>query len=219
MIFRRSGNRRRADSVLKRFFFVAIKKCLNGILGMPKKINKKNLAQKYAEALFADAKTEDCVDSVHSELRDLVRLSAECSEFAELLKTPLLNEKIRSDAVEAVADKLGLSTLAHNFLGVLAQNGRLSLLDEIESAFDRLYDDDKGILNVRVTTAVPMDDAQTRRLTDVLASVYDKQIRLNPTVDENLIGGLTVQVGTVMADLSVKTQLQKINLAMKGVGV
>lgn len=118
-----------------------------------------------------------------------------------------------------MADKLGLSTLAHNFLGVLAQNGRLSLLDEIESAFDRLYDDDKGILNVRVTTAVPMDDAQTRRLTDVLASVYDKQIRLNPTVDENLIGGLTVQVGTVMADLSVKTQLQKINLAMKGVGV
>lgn len=186
---------------------------------MPKKINKKNLAQKYAAALFADAKTEDCVDSVHSELRDLVRLSAECSEFAELLKTPLLNEKIRSDAVEAVADKLGLSTLAHNFLGVLAQNGRLSLLDEIESAFDRLYDDDKGILNVRVTTAVPMDDSQTRRLTDVLASVYDKQIRLNPTVDENLIGGLTVQVGTVMADLSVKTQLQKINLAMKGVGV
>ena len=186
---------------------------------MPKKINKKNLAQKYAAALFADAKTEDCVDSVHSELRDLVRLSAECSEFAELLKTPLLNEKIRLDAVEAVADKLGLSTLAHNFLGVLAQNGRLSLLDEIESAFDRLYDDDKGILNVRVTTAVPMDDAQTRRLTDVLASVYDKQIRLNPTVDENLIGGLTVQVGTVMADLSVKTQLQKINLAMKGVGV
>ena len=107
---------------------------------MPKKINKKNLAQKYAAALFADAKTEDCVDSVHSELRDLVRLSAECSEFAELLKTPLLNEKIRSDAVEAVADKLGLSTLAHNFLGVLAQNGRLSLLDEIESAFDRLYE-------------------------------------------------------------------------------
>lgn len=186
---------------------------------MPKKINKKTLAQKYAAALFADAKTDGCIDSIRRELQDLTRLSAECPEFAELLKTPLLNEKIRSNAVEAVADKLELSILAHNFLGVLAQNGRLSLLDEIESAFARLYDDDKGILDVRVTTAVPMDDAQTRRLTDVLVSVYDKQIRLNPTVDENLIGGLTVQIGTVMADLSVKTQLQKINLAMKGVGV
>ncbi len=186
---------------------------------MPKKINKKSLAQKYAAALFDDAKAENCVDSIRRELQDLVRLSAESPEFGELLKTPLLNEKVRLNAVEAVADKLGVSALAHNFLGVLAQNGRLSLLGEIESAFSRLYDDFKGILNVRVTTAVPMDDEQTRHLTDVLASVYEKQIRLNPTVDENLIGGLTVQIGTVMADLSIKTQLQKINLAMKGVGV
>lgn len=186
---------------------------------MPKKINKKNLAQKYAAALFDDAEAGKLLDVVCGELQALVRLENDSPEFAELLKTPLLNAKVRLDAVEAVADKLNVSPLMHNFLGVLAQNGRLSLLNEIESAFSRLYDDFKGILNVRVTTAVPMDDDQTRHLTEVLASVYEKQIRLNPTVDENLIGGLTVQIGTVMADLSVQTQLRKINLAMKGVGV
>ena len=186
---------------------------------MPKKINKKNLAQKYAAALFDDAAANDSVDLIRDELQALTRLRNESSEFDELLKTPLLNAKVRLNAVEAVADKLKTSELIRNFLGVLAQNGRLSLLDEIESAFSRLYDDFKGILNVRVTTAVPMDNEQTRHLTDVLASVYEKQIRLNPTVDGNLIGGLTVQIGTVMADLSVQTQLRKINLAMKGVGV
>lgn len=186
---------------------------------MPKKINKKNLAQKYAEALFDSAKAGNSLDAVCAELQTLMRLRDESAEFAELLKTPLLDAKVRLNAVEAVADKLNVSPLMHNFLGVLAQNGRLSLLNEIESAFSRLYDDFKGILNVRVTTAVPMDDDQTRHLTEVLASVYEKQIRLNPTVDENLIGGLTVQIGTVMADLSVQTQLRKINLAMKGVGV
>ena len=113
---------------------------------MPKKINKKNLAQKYAAALFDDAKSRNCVDSIRLELLDLVRLSTESPEFSELLTSPVLSADVRSDAVKAVADKLNFSELAHNFLGVLAQNGRLFLLGEIESAFSCLYDDFKGIL-------------------------------------------------------------------------
>ena len=83
----------------------------------------------------------------------------------------------------------------------------------------RLYEEYKGILPVFVVSAQTLNDASRRRLTEVLQKIFNKDIRLNVAVNPSLIGGLTVQVGSFMADASVKTKLQKLNLVMKGVGI
>ena len=83
----------------------------------------------------------------------------------------------------------------------------------------RLYEEYKGILPVFVVSAQTLNDASRRRLTEVLQKIFNKDIRLNIAVNPSLIGGLTVQVGSFMADASVKTKLQKLNLVMKGVGI
>ena len=186
---------------------------------MAKKINKAELAQKYASALFDEAVAHDQVDVVAGEVRELTQLISDSPEFKRLITSRLVSTQSRFKGIELVSDQAGLSDSTRRFLGVLIENGRLSLFPEIEPAFIRLYEEYKGILPVFVVSVQTLNDASRRRLAEVLKKIFNKDIRLNITVNPSLIGGLTVQVGSFMADASVKTKLQKLNLVMKGVGI
>ena len=106
-----------------------------------------------------------------------------------------------------------------HFLGVLIENGRTVIFHEIAVAFDRMYGEHKGFLPVHVVSASALTDRTKQRLTDVLEQTFNKKIQLDVKINPDLIGGLTVQAGSLMADASVKTKLQKLNLVMKGVGI
>lgn len=186
---------------------------------MGKKINMAELAGKYAAALFDEAVAHECADDVAAELRELGRLMADCPEFDRLMNSRLISAKIRAQTVAAVAQKAGLSDVTGHFLGVLADNGRMPLFGKICGAFTALYEKHKGILPVSVVSARELSNETKDRLTGVLERIFNKEIRLTLSVNPSLIGGLTVQVGSLMADASVKTKLQKLNLVMKGVGV
>lgn len=186
---------------------------------MTKKTSKMELAKRYAQALFQDAVGQDAADTVAEEFRGLSRLMDECPEFKTLMTSRLICVKDRLEAAFAVADKLGLSALMRNFLGVIIENGRQAVLPEMETVYERLYEEHRGILPVSVVSARELDDGMSRRLSDILNKIFEKDIRLDVRVDPALIGGLTVQVGSVMVDASIKSKLQKLNLVMKGVGV
>lgn len=186
---------------------------------MAKKINKADLAKKYASALFEEAVAHDQTDAVAAEVRELARLMSDSPEFKQLVTSQLVDAQSRRQGIELVSDKAELSGLTRCFLSVLIENGRLFLLSEVSSAFARLYEEYKGILPVSVVSAKALNDAARLRLAEVLKNIFNKDIRLNVTVNPSLIGGLTVQVGSFMADASVKTKLQKLNLVMKGVGI
>ncbi len=186
---------------------------------MAKKINKTELAKKYASALFDEAVAHDQADAVAEEMRGLVRLMSDCPEFKRLFSSQLIGMRDRRKGIDLVAEKIDLSDLIHRFFCVLIENGRLSLFSEIEPVFMRLFEEYKGILPVFVVSAQTLNETSRQRLIDVLKKIFNKDIRLNVAVNPSLIGGFTVRVGSFMADASVKTKLQKLNLVMKGVGI
>ena len=186
---------------------------------MAKKINRAELAGKYAQALLQEAIEHNQADTVAQEVQTLGQLMADSSEFNRLMASRLVGARDRKNGMALVAEKIGLSELMQHFLGVLTENGRTFVFKEIEAAFIRLYEDYKGILPVSVVAAQSLNDRTLQHLTDVLEGIFNKKIKLNVKVNPALIGGLTVQVGSLMADASVKTKLQKLNLIMKGVGI
>lgn len=186
---------------------------------MAKKINKAELAEKYASALFDEAVTQDRVDAVAEEMRGVAQLVSDSPEFKRLIQSRLIGDQNRRKGMDLVSEKIGMSDLMRRFFGVLIENGRLSLFSEIEPVFMRFYEEYKGILPVFVVSAQTLNEASRRRLIEVLKKIFNKDIRLNVTVNPSLIGGFTVRVGSFMADASVKTKLQKLNLVMKGVGI
>ena len=153
------------------------------------------ISGRYAIALFELATESKALDAVESDLSKLKALLEENADMRELVSSPLYSREQQSKGVAGVAKAAGLGDLTTKFLGVLAANRRLSALGAVISAFDKLLAHHRG----EVKSAVGHD------------------VAIDASVDESLLGGLTVQVGSRMVDDSLKTKLNNLAIAMKGV--
>lgn len=183
-----------------------------------KSITPAQLVARYVSALLAQAHEAGVVDKVGEELAVLSDLANDSAEFKALLSSAVISRSDREDALKLVCDRLEISDLTRRFLGVLNENGRLSLLGEINTKYTRRRAVEDGYMFVSVSCAEPLSEKASKRLIDVLADIYKKKICLEVTLDESLIAGLCVRVGSELVDGSLKTKLQKLNQVMKGVG-
>ncbi|MCA1555802.1 MAG: ATP synthase F1 subunit delta, partial [Acidobacteria bacterium] len=103
-----------------------------------------------------------------------------------------------------------------NFLQVLLQNHRLSELNEINKKFALQLDERSGVVSAQVTTARAVPEATKETLSAQLGTLTGKKVRLQFSVDEELIGGIVTRIGSTVYDGSVRTQLQQIKQKMAG---
>lgn len=176
------------------------------------------IAERYATALFELAVSGDVLDQVAGDLKTLKAMIRASADLRRLFDSPVLSRADQGRAVGAVAAAAGFNPLTVNFLGLVAQNRRLfSTGGMIESYLGRLAKR-RGEVAASVTTAVPLSPAQVEALTSSLKTAFGGNVAVEVAVDPDLLGGLVVKVGSRMVDSSLKTQLQHLKLAMKGVG-
>jgi F-type H+-transporting ATPase subunit delta len=107
-----------------------------------------------------------------------------------------------------------LSTDGGNFLLLLVENGRLGVLPEIRDLFEELRREHEGVLEVEVTSAFPMDEAQLAQLRQKLQAKYGRQVQASVSVEPELIGGVRVKIGDEVLDASVRGKLQGMASAL-----
>jgi F-type H+-transporting ATPase subunit delta len=174
------------------------------------------LSGRYAFALFEiarDAKTIDAVEASLTSVRDALNQSA---ELRTLTTSPVIARGAAVKAVLAVADHLGIDPTTRSFLGVLAENRRLSQLPAIIRAFRALAGRHRGEVSAEVTSAHPLDDAQVDALKQQLRTRIGREVSVDLQVDPQLLGGLVVRIGSQMIDSSIRTRLNALASAMKG---
>ncbi|MGO1119835.1 F0F1 ATP synthase subunit delta [Rhodovibrionaceae bacterium A322] len=176
------------------------------------------LARRYAAALFDLADSKDLLDVIAEDLRGLKALIAESDELQRLINSPLYDSEQQSKAVAAVLAKAGVNDLTQRFVGVVANNRRLFALPEIINGYLNELAQRRGEVTAEVTSAHALDDAQQKALTEALNKAIGGKVNVNLTVDADLLGGLIVKVGSRMIDSSVRSKLQRLQFAMKGVG-
>jgi len=120
--------------------------------------------------------------------------------------------------VQAVAAKLGVSNLMANTLALMAGKRRLFVMPQLVADLQRRIAVEKGEVTAEVTSASALTADQLKKLMATLKASSGKEIKLNATVDESLIGGLIVKLGSTMIDTSVKAKLAALQNAMKEVG-
>ena len=176
------------------------------------------IAGRYATALFDLARETGELDAVE---RDLVALKAALAESADLravVESPLYTRDDQGAALAAIGKAMGLSAMTNNVIGVMAAKRRLFALDALCAAFARKMSAMRGEVTAEVTSAQPLSEFQRRALADTLKGVVGREVTLNATVDESLIGGLVVMVGSKMIDTSIRSRLAGLQNAMKEVG-
>jgi F-type H+-transporting ATPase subunit delta len=169
------------------------------------------VARPYAEALFRVAKQGD-----------LAAWSQLVSELTQIGAHPdvqafAANPKVSGADVLAVltsAVKTPVTPEANNFLNMLIENGRVSLLPEIGAQFQVLKNADAGSADASIYSAFEMTAEQVAQLTGTLEKKFGRKLNPTVTVDPSLIGGVRVVVGDEVLDTSVRAKLQQMHVAL-----
>ena len=177
---------------------------------------KASLAGRYASALFDLASEAGTVTAVESDLERLAEAAHESAELRALIRNPEVSREQHGKVVAGLAGYLGLSELTRNFLGVLAENRRISHLPAMIRAFHAIAAAQRGEVTAEVASAHALTDEQLATLEQKLRAREGRTVKLKTRVDPDLLGGLVVTVGSKRIDGSIRTRLNSLAQAMKG---
>lgn len=176
------------------------------------------IAQRYATAIFDLAKEGKKLKAVEADVAAIDAALADSGDLVNLINSPVYTRDEQGAAIAAIAKKMKLSPMVANALGLMAQKRRLFVLPQLMAALRGLIAEDKGEVTAEVTAAKAMNKAQQDKLAKALKATIGKDVNINMAVDENLIGGLVVKVGSRMIDTSVRSKLDALQNSMKEVG-
>lgn len=175
------------------------------------------LAARYATALFDLADEQKALDRTARDLALIKQLLAESADLRRLIANPLISRADQGRGMDAVLAGAQISDTVRNFVGLAARNRRLFALPGMIDSFLAELARRRGEQTAQVVAAAPLSDTQVQAVTEALRKALGSKIAVNVKVDPSLIGGMIVKVGSRMVDSSVRTKLNRLKLAMKGV--
>lgn len=173
------------------------------------------VASRYANALFELADEAGSLDAVAGDLIQLRDMLNESADLNQLVRSPAYSADERAAAFKALLSSAGASGLVSNFVGLIIKNRRLFLLGDMISGFLALLAEKRGEVSADVTSAHALSDAQLASIGAALKTATGRDVKINTEVDQSLLGGLVVKVGSRMIDSSLKTKLNSLKIAMK----
>ena len=176
------------------------------------------LAERYAAALFELADERHALDAVAGDLRELRTMLAASGDLMRLVRSPVLSRAEQGKAMAALVEDAGLSKLTADFIGIVARNRRLFAVPAMIEAYLAKLAERRGEVTAEITAAQPLSEAQQNALIDQLRRVVGSRVAIDVHVDPSLLGGMILQIGSRMVDGSLKGQLQRLRLSMKGIG-
>ncbi len=172
-------------------------------------------AARYAQAVFDLAKESNALDAVEKDFGAFGAAWRESADLREAARSPLIEPEDKARALTAVAAKLGVSELTRKFIGVAAQNRRAADLPGVFAAYRALVARERGARQVEIVSARPLGEAEKAAIVDNLGKQLGAKVEAETRVDESLIGGFVVRVGSRQFDASVKAKLDALRLALK----
>jgi len=176
------------------------------------------IATRYATALFELAKESGALTALESDIAGLGDAMAASDDLRAMIASPVVSRDDQSNAIAAIGVKLGVSELMANTLALMAGKRRLFVLPQLLANLADQIAAEKGEVTAEVSAARALTAAQSKKLAETLKARVGKVVKLKTTVDESLIGGLVVKLGSTMIDTSVKAKLAALQNAMKEVG-
>jgi F-type H+-transporting ATPase subunit delta len=176
------------------------------------------IAARYATALFELAKDDKALKSLEADAEALGAALEASADLRAMIASPVISREDQAAAMAAIAKKMKLSELTANTLALMGSKRRLFVLPQLVADVQARIAAEKGEVTAEVTSAAALSADQTKKLAATLKARVGKDVKLKVAVDESLIGGLVVKLGSTMIDTSVRSKLAALQNAMKEVG-
>ena len=164
----------------------------------------------YSQALYELIKEENNVNQVESEVNEIMRLFYECPEFINLIKDPRNTQSEQINVIDLIHAKYGLNNTFVKFLKLLVSKRRLFFLQKILKDFLLICSNERGQIVAKLTAAKELSNIEIENIKNSLKDNFGSNLKLEFTHDPSLLGGLMIQVGSIMIDTSIKNKLKKI---------
>src|SRR5688572_14622948 len=164
----------------------------------------KTIARRYATALADVVLKTGETEVVKAELKVWEQLLAGNANLQNVFGNPAITHSKKERLLEELIARTKPAKTTANFLRVLVNNGRLMELSATAERFESVLEERSGTVSSEVTSAHELSDGHKDELRTNLEKLTGKQVKLNFTVDPDLIGGVVTRVGSTVYDASVK---------------
>ena len=168
------------------------------------------VAQRYAKALLQIGQKQGDVVTLQLELNSIVDLVRTQPDLERLCMHPLIAPSKKAAVFDEILARANASETIKRFFSVVAKAARLNLVYELAVAFNGLVDQHQGILSAEVISAQQLSESQTHALSESFSRRTGKKMRFAMRQDPNLLGGLKIQVGSVIYDASLQGRLRML---------
>lgn len=163
----------------------------------------------YGGALYDLAREESLEEQILGELHAVSDLFRQNPDYGRLLMEPSIEKQERENLIDEAWGG-SVHPYMQNFMKLLCDNGTISALPDCFQAFRSRYNRDHNIIDVRAVSAVPMTEAQTKRLREKLEAKCKKHVELTVQTDPTLLGGIRLELPDRQLDGSVQSHLSQI---------
>lgn len=168
--------------------------------------------------MFDLASETGAIDALEADTGALEGALSESAELRDLIHSPIYSRDETQAAIGGVADAMGLNAMTANTLRLMASKRRLFVVPALLAELRARIAEYKGEVTADVVSAKALTATQSKKLAETLKASVGKDVTLNTSVDESLIGGLVVKVGSKMIDTSIRSKLNALQNSMKEVG-
>ena len=179
-----------------------------------KKSFSSETANRYALALYELAKENSELEVVEKDVEELLAIYNTSADFKNFIKNPTQSQSSQLDILNKISVKTSLSKIVENFLSVLITKRRFFFLNTIFLNFLSLVSKKRGELKASLISSKNLTNEELKNLNTELSQVMGTTVALNYKVDEKLIGGLKIKIGSLMIDTSIKNKLKKYEQIM-----
>jgi F-type H+-transporting ATPase subunit delta len=166
------------------------------------------IAEVYAHSLFEVAKEHDVLDEVHDQLGEFADELAQNRDLQVFLFSPYFSSEEKKDGIGKIVDDADEHFV--RFLELLAERHRMPALMRIRRAFEELYAEERKLLPVTITSAVELDEDMVSKIGERIEEQTGKSIELTTSVDPDVLGGLSMQVGNLIMDATIRARLERL---------
>ena len=171
-------------------------------------------ANRYSLALYELAEEANVLPQIEINVLSIINLIEKSKDFRNLTKDPTVSQNDLSNAIDKIFDYLKIENLLKNFTNFLVIKRRFFFVEQILNNFIEICSEKRGELKTEIKSAKNLSKNEINKIKDELSKHFTSKIKLNYKYDESLIGGLIVQVGSMMIDTSIRNKLQQIENKM-----
>ena len=168
----------------------------------------------YSQVLYELANESKSLNNIEDQVVALIKLISESNDFNLLIKDPTNKQEDQLNIISIISEKFEFNNLLKKFLCFLILKRRLFYLDKILRDFTLICSKKRGEVFAKLIAAKELNDSEIDKIKNELTQNFGSNVKLNYKHDPSLIGGLIIQVGSVMIDTSIKNKLHQIENKM-----